>query len=111
ALIARCRESGDVSDDAAAERDEARIAMELGVDELVEDAPEGRERLVLLPVRQDDRASLPIRERAPDALEVERRDDVVRHDRDLPRGHGAAEKLRVVEQAGADIDGVAALSE
>src|SRR5690606_20162960 len=62
-LVARRGEAGDIADDAAPERDEAGVAMELGVDELVEDAAQGRERLVLLAVRQDDDARVAVAER------------------------------------------------
>src|SRR5690606_13779602 len=111
ALIARRGETGDIADDAAAERDEAGVAMEFGVDELVEYAAQGRERLVLLAVRQHDDARVAVAECVLQRLEIELGDDVVRHDPDLARRDGLAEKLRVAEQARADVYRVASFAE
>src|SRR5690606_39504704 len=83
ALIARRGETGDIADDAAAERDEAGVAMEFGVDELVEYAAQGRERLVLLAVRTSVDARVAVEGCVLQRLEIELGDDVVRHDSDL----------------------------
>ena len=53
ALVARGHVTGEVADDAAAERDEAAVAMEARVDEAIDDGREGRQRLVPLAVGKD----------------------------------------------------------
>ena len=52
ALVAGGGEAGHVADDAAAERDDAGVAVEAGGDQRVEDARDVAERLVLLAVGQ-----------------------------------------------------------
>src|SRR6185295_13431488 len=109
ALIARGRVAREVADHAAAERDETRIAMEVRIDEPVEDDAERRQRLESLAVRQDQCLEVPAAQRGFDAGEVQRRYGLVRDDEDLARG-GAVQR-RVVEQTGAYVNGIAAVAQ
>ena len=63
ALVAGRDEAGQVADHAAAECQHQRVASEAVGDQHVEHAPGGRERLVLLAVRQDDLDDAAVRER------------------------------------------------
>ena len=86
ALEARGRVARDVADHAAAERDEAAVAVEPRVDEPVDDRSERRERLVPLAIGQHDGLHVAVPERRTHGVQVERRDDLVADDQDLLRG-------------------------
>ena len=85
ALEARGGVPRDVADDASAEGEEARVAMKARVDEAIDDCRERRERLVTFTVRQHERVDLAISQLVLHGLQVQRCDDVVRHDQNLLR--------------------------
>ncbi len=108
ALVAGGREPGHVADHAAAERDHAGIAVQAGLDQRVEHALEHGQGLVLLAIGQFDRAHALAGEAREQARGVQRTDRFVRDDEDVARRDVTGDQVRVVEQACADHDRVAA---
>jgi hypothetical protein len=106
ALIARRHVAGQVADDAAAERDEAAVAMEAAVDEAVDDGRESRQRFMALAVGQHHGGDLAPFQCALHALQVQRRHDFIRDDQHL-LGCDAIE-LAVGKQLRPDMNGVTA---
>jgi hypothetical protein len=109
ALEARRRVTRHVADHAAAERDEAAVAVKARVDEPVDDRRERRKRLLALAVRQHDGLHVSIPKRRAHGVQVERRDDLVADDQDLFRGRRI--KRRFGNQARSDVNRIAARSE
>ena len=100
----RRREAGDVADDATAERDDEILARHAVREQVVIDALDGRETLVLLAGR-DDGVRHGQRELLLELFEVERRDGRVRDDVDAARRKGLADNgRRAGEQSAFDMD-------
>jgi hypothetical protein len=74
ALVARRCVPREIADDAAAERDEAAVAVKAGIDEAIDDGRERRQGLVPLAVGNDHRLELaPAARPAPAAGTAARR--------------------------------------
>src|ERR1700752_4214362 len=71
ALIARRSEPYEIADDAAAERDEAAVAVEAGLDEAIDDGRERRQGLVPLAVGNDHRLELAPAQRRLHRLQIQ----------------------------------------
>ena len=97
ALIARRGETGDVADDAAAERDQRRVAVEMLGDQRIEDQRRALQGLVLLAVRQQAFAEAPTGQGAAQAIQVQRRDDGVADDHEILPRHACRQQSLVLQ--------------
>ncbi len=113
AQIGRRGETRQVADDAAAERDQRRLALAARAEQLVEQPVERFPGLVCLAITDDDREHLHARgfERALQPRKVVRRDGLVGDDRCPLLRHVPREQCRVVEQVGSDVDRIGAIAE
>src|SRR6266403_2185223 len=121
ALIARRGETRDVADHSAAQRQDGGIAVESGVDQGIEHASDGVQRLVLFAVGQhamDDTpgvAAPAVATRGGECrlqfLEVEARNGRVGDHTQVAAGDERIQQLAVAQQAGSDLDGVNRVSD
>ena len=97
AQVARRRETGQIANDAAAERNERRRTIRVGTDERVVDPRHGRELFEPFAVGNDDRLGI---SGSGKPLAVETPDQRARHDEAAPRRPGFVEQAREpVEEA------------
>ena len=108
ALVAGGGEACDVADDAAAESDDEAVAVVTRGDECIEDARPGGQRFVRLAIGQAHGDAGFVGQRRFERREVVRGDGVVRNDADLSLRDDRGEQVAVVQEAVADVDGVAA---
>ncbi len=107
ALIARRREARDVADHAAAQRQHGRVAIHLVGNQRVEYPARGLQGLVLLAVRQDAVADMPLRKAAREFCKIQLGDRGIGHDQQIAAGNLLVQQLAIRQQSGTNGDGIA----
>jgi hypothetical protein len=111
ALVRGCRESRDVADHAAAEREHHAVPVEARGDQRVDDDRDVAEGLLLLAAGQHAGLEGPADESLLEPRHPQRPDHVVGHDEELLRARMPRKELRRAEQPRARDDRVGALAE
>ena len=112
ALVAGGREPGDVADHSAAERDDHAVARDAPRNQRVLDGGEGVERLVPLAVGDDVGVDAGgIGERRAEPIEVQRSHRLVGDHEGVATADVRGEQPPFADDAGADVDRVAPLSQ
>ena len=102
ALIARCGEAADITDDPAAQRHETCVAMEAVFHERIDDRRERLQGFVVFAIGQNQSVLVVGRERPLERGEIQWRDDLIRDDQDLASRDALREHIRLTQQPRAD---------